>query len=55
MKRPTFEKIESNFNFQDYSFDCGVEELNHFFYNNAREFIKEDYSQLYLSRVKEFS
>jgi len=55
MIKPIFEKIDSNFNFQDYNFDCGVEELNHFFYENSRDFIKEDYSQLYLSRVKETS
>jgi len=55
MKRPTFEKINSDFNFKDSQFDCGNEELNQFFYDKAKEFIKEDYSQLYLSRIKETS
>lgn len=55
MNRPTFEKIDSNFNFQDYNFDSGLEELNQFFYINAIDFIKQDYSQLYLSRMKETS
>jgi len=55
MRRPTFEKISSDFNFKDLQFDCGIEELNHFFYNNANDFIREDYSQLYLSRIKETS
>lgn len=55
MNKPTFEKINTEFNFKDYKFDCGNEELNQFFYNNARKFIEEDYSQLYLSRNKETS
>lgn len=55
MIRPTFEKLDSNFNFQNYSFDCGVEDLNKFFYKNAKDFIKEDYSQLYVSIMKETS
>ena len=55
MNLPTLEKINPNFNFRTYQFDCGDEELNQFFYAKAREFIREDYSQLYLSRMKETS
>ena len=55
MNRPTFEKISAEFNFKDYKFDCGIEELNQFFYRKAKDFIKEDYSQLYLSKLKETS
>jgi len=55
MKRPTFEKMSSDFTFKDLQFDCGNEELNHFFYTDANDFIREDYSQLYLSRIKETS
>ena len=53
MKKLLFEKIESNFPFQDHDFDCGVDELNHFFYKNAGDFIREDFSQMYGSRLKD--
>ena len=55
MSKPTFERITPEFQFREYQFNCSIEELNHFFYNQANEFIKGDYSQLYLSRVKETS
>ncbi len=55
MSKPTFEKINVDFQFKEHQFDCGIEELNNFFYNKANDFIKGDYSQLYLSRVRETS
>ncbi|MHA1489487.1 MAG: GNAT family N-acetyltransferase [Promethearchaeota archaeon] len=55
MNKTTFERITPDFQFTEYHFDCGIEELNHFFYDKAKDFIREDYSQLYLSRVKESS
>ena len=55
MNKPTLEKITPEFHFKEYHFDCGVEELNHFFYEKAKDFIQEDFSQLYLLRVMESS
>jgi len=55
MSKPTFERITADFHFTDYQFDCGIEELNHFYYDKASDFIREDYSQFYLSRIKETS
>ncbi len=49
------EKTNADFDFQDHQFDCGNEELNRFSYSNASEFIREEYSQLYLSRMKKTS
>ena len=54
-KSPTFEKMDQDFDFKNTQFDCGIEEINHFFYKKAKDFIKEDFSQLYLSKVKETS
>lgn len=53
--KPIFEKIDLDFYFKDYSFHSGIEELDNFFYEYSREFIKYGYSQMYILREPEKS
>ncbi len=49
-----FLKINANFNIKEYTFDSGNEELNFFIFQMANDFIKEEYTQVYvLKKVKE--
>lgn len=48
MSKVIFKKINETFRFEDYKFDCEIEDLNQFFYNQAKEYIKYGYSQMYI-------
>jgi len=43
-----FLKINANFNIKEYTFDSGNEELNFFIFQKANDFIKEEYTQVYV-------
>ena len=47
---PIFEKIDYTFTFQNYEFSSGIQELDNFFYNDSKTFIKYGYSQMYVLR-----
>lgn len=48
--KPIFEKVELDFNFKEYSFNSGINELDKFFYEYSRKFIQYGYSQIYILR-----
>jgi GNAT superfamily N-acetyltransferase len=43
-----FQQVDKNFCFKDFFFDSGNKDLNDFLYNNALDFIKEGYAQIYI-------
>ena len=43
-----FQQVDKNFCFKDFFFYSGNKDLNDFLYNNALDFIKEGYSQIYI-------
>lgn len=45
-----FEKIDINFDFKEYSFHSGIQELDIFYYEYSSEFIRYGYSQMYILR-----
>jgi len=45
---PKLQKIDVNFPINEISFDSGNPELNDFFYNDAIDYLKESYDQIYL-------
>ena len=48
MSNVIFKKIEPTFRFEEYEFDCEIEELNQFFYHQAKEYINYGYTQMYI-------
>lgn len=53
MTEAIFKKIDHTFDFKNYEFKCEVDELNNFFYKKAKDFIKEDFCQMYILKIKE--
>ncbi len=51
--KPIFEKIDLDFNFKEYTFHSGINELDDFFYEYSSKFIQYGYSQIYILRNDE--
>lgn len=55
MVKVVFQKFDISSNIENFIFDCGKKEFNKFFFRESRDFLLENYSQIYYFKKKRSS